>query len=575
MRPIVSYIYAKRINSTAPLSYFAACDQRTVETTSFAMATKILTNGRFYAATNDQLQLASGGAIVLKDGLISHVGKADDEAISSARDSGAVEIDLKDRVVTPGFMDGHVHLMGFGLSLDKPDLIRCKNLDDIRAVIADYAKANPTKPRIVCKSWIQHSTRGMALASMLDDLDPRPIFIEAFDFHSVWCNSAALKELKVEDMKDPPGGSIERDETGKASGLLLEGAFHGIAMPYLNQSLTDSDRQTALGNALAAYSAAGYTGLIDMSMDEEQWEALKTFKATKGLPLHIAAYWMVRYSDKPDEVDASLQEAIEMLKKYPPSADPSFCITGIKLISDGVVDSCTAALSKPYIGKEDPTEPIWPSDALKKVVAQADAAGLQCAVHAIGDRAISQALGAYESIPGKPTKRHRIEHLELSSERDAKRLGELGIIASVQPVHSDPVLLRGWPELIGQHRCQRQFAYQQFLDGGAKMALGTDVPTAPHPVLPNLYHATTRRSVMEPESEERTTPHFAISIASALTAATEGAAYSRYAETFTGSLKPDMSADLVVIDTDLKPEELLKAKVVSTFYKGKTVFGGS
>lgn len=535
------------------------------------MGTKILTNGRFFAATNDQLQLESGGALILKDGLISHVGKADDEAISSARDSGAVEIDLKDRVVTPGFMDGHVHLMGFGLSLDKPDLLRCKNLNEIRSVISEYAKANPTKPRLVCRSWLQNSTGGKALASMLDDLDPRPIFIEAFDFHSLWCNSAALKELKVQDMKDPPGGSIERDETGKASGLLLENAFHAIAMPYLNQSLTDSDRQSALGNALAAYRAAGYTGLIDMAMDKEQWEALKTFKATKGLPLHVAAYWMVTYSDKPEEVEASLQEAIEMHKKYPPSADPSFCITGIKLISDGVVDSCTAALSEPYIGKQDPTEPIWPGDVLKKVVAQADAAGLQCAVHAIGDRAISQALDAYEAI-GTPEKRHRIEHLELSSERDAKRLGELGIIASIQPVHSDPVLLRGWPELIGHHRCQRQFAYKQFVDGGARIALGTDVPTAPHPALPNLYHATTRRSVMEPESEERTTPHFALSIVSALTAATEGAAYSRYAETFTGSLRPGMSADLAVIDTDLKPQELLKAKVISTFYKGRSVF---
>lgn len=538
------------------------------------MATKILTNGRFFGATDDQLQLLSGGALILKDGLISHVGKADDEAISNARDSGAVEIDLKDRVVTPGFMDGHVHLMGFGLSLDKLELIRCKNLDDIRTVIGEYAKANPTKPRIVCKSWIQHSTRGKALASMLDDLDPRPIFIEAFDFHSIWCNSPALEELKVQDMKDPPGGSIERDETGKPSGLLLENAFHGIALPYLNQTLTDSDRQTALGNALAAYSSAGYTGLIDMGMDEEQWEALKTFKTSKGLPLHIAAYWMVTYSDKPHEVEARLQKAIEMHRKYPPSADPSFCITGIKLISDGVVDSCTAALSEPYIGKEDPTEPIWPSDALKRVVAQADAAGLQCAIHAIGDRAISQALDAYESL-GKPAKRHRIEHLELASERDAQRLGELGIIASVQPVHSDPVLLRGWPELIGQHRCQRQFAYKQFLDGGARIALGTDVPTAPHPALPNLYHATTRRSVMEPESEERTTPHFAISIVSALIAATEGAAYSRYAETFTGSLSPGMSADLAVIDTDLKPEELLKAEVISTLYKGESVFGDS
>lgn len=403
---------------------------------------------------------------------------------------------------------------------------------------------------------------------MLDDLDdPRPIFIEAFDFHPTWCNSTALEELKVDDMEDPPGGSIERDETtGKPSGSLLETAFYGISLPYLNQTLTDSDRQTALGNTLAAYSAAGYTGVIDMSMDEEQWEALKVFKETNnGLPLHVAAYWMIAYSDKPEEVEARLQKAIEMHRHYPSSTDPSFCMTGIKLISDCVVDSCNAALSGPYVGKQDQTEPIWPDDALKRLVAQADAAGLQCAVHAIGDRAISQALDAFEAIGGGGTperkRPHRIEHLELSSERDAKRMGELGIIASIQPVHSDPVLLRGWPELIGQHGCQRQSAYKQFLDGGAKTALGADVPTAPHPALPNSYHAITRRFVMEPEPKERTTPHLAISIVSALTAATEGAACSRDADSFTGSLKPGMMADLAVIHTDLKPEELLKAKL--------------
>lgn len=186
------------------------------------MTTKtILTNGRIFAATNDgQLQMTSGVALILKDGLISHVGKSDDEAVSNARhksDSGAkpIEIiDLKDHVVTPGFMNGHVHLTGFGLLTDKPDLIRWKNLDDIRTVISDYAKANPTRPRIVCKSWLLHSTSDRALASMLDDLDdPRPIFIEAFDFHPTWCNSTAFEELKVDDIDDPPGGSIERDET--------------------------------------------------------------------------------------------------------------------------------------------------------------------------------------------------------------------------------------------------------------------------------------------------------------------------------------------------------------------------
>lgn len=216
-------------------------------------------------------------------------------------------------------------------------------------------------------------------------------------------------------------------------------------------------------------------------------------------------------------------------------------------------------------------DPIWPEDMLREVVDYADKAGLQCAIHAIGDLAVHQAIDVLAQV-GTPGRRHRIEHLEMTTSEDAKRLGQLGITASVQPVHSDPMLFKAWPTLIGEHRCKRAFAYKEFLDGGAPLAIGTDSPTAQHFPFPNLYNATTRRSALEPETTNTVNSHFAMSLAQAATAASNGSAYARFADSWTGSLKEGLNADFLVVDMEWSPEKLLEAKVCQTWYRGKKVF---
>ncbi|EXJ81170.1 hypothetical protein A1O3_07460 [Capronia epimyces CBS 606.96] len=517
------------------------------------------------------------GSIVFEHGSIKYVGPDESDDVARATAAGAVEVDAENGVVTPGFIDSHVHILHFGLSLSKLDLFKCTSLEEIRAQIKAWAVSHPEERRILCKAWMQSSVATEALARDLDDLDPRPIYIEAIDLHSAWCNTAALDELGVASLPDPDGGRIHRDANGRPSGLLSESAFLGLAMPFLFSVLSPAERQACVHRAVTAFSEAGYTGIIDMAMDDDQWAALHAYRQTHPVPLHITAYWLVPYSTSDDVIQTHLTKAIAMNRKFHPSTSPSFCVTGIKLIADGVVDGCTAALSQPYGAKPDPVEPIWPAATLAKVVAQADAAGLQCAVHAIGDKAISQAIDAFARLeqPQPLRRRHRIEHLELCSAEDSQRLGELGIIASVQPVHSDPAMFRAWPGLIGSHRCQRAFAYREFLDAGAPVAFGTDVPTAAHHPFLNLYNATTRRSAIEPESPDTTNPHFAIPLASAIKAATVGAAYTRYADSWTGSLAPGMSADFNIVDLDWDPAGLLQAKVRQTWYQGKRVFSAS
>ncbi|KIY04194.1 uncharacterized protein Z520_00887 [Fonsecaea multimorphosa CBS 102226] len=555
------------------------------------MAPTIVRNARLFTSTDDCEDLVPG-CLVFQDGVIEYVGPEEGSStLAEAMDPGngiAEVIDAGDRVVAPGFIDGHVHLLHFGLSLGKVDVQVCKTLAQIRDKIRVFARSHPADatPRILCKGWIQASTGREALASMLDDLDPdgRPIYVEALDLHSVWCSSAALAELGVNSptVKDPPGGTIHRDAQGRPSGLLDEGCLLLLVWPFLAKTLTGDHKQAALHQAVSAYAQAGYTGVIDMAMEEDLWTALETYRNRAnspqnnngGLPLHVAAHWLIPYSDSDEEIQSALDRAISMHRKFHPSTSPSFCVVGIKLIADGVVDSCTAALSRPYNTKpNDPVEPIWPADKMARVIRQADAAGLQIAVHAIGDRAITQTIDAFAALEQPiSSRRHRIEHLELASERDAKRLGELGITASVQPVHSDPALFKAWPSLIGTHRCGRAFAYREFLENGAPVAFGTDAPTAAHLPLPNLYTATTRRSAIEPESAERTNPQFAVSLAAAVKAATAGGAYSRHAETWMGSLKKGMSADFILLDTDWDPAGLLAARVRQTWFQGREVF---
>lgn len=155
--------------------------------------TSVFRNGRILVPSSPSTKGANEFAegMIIKDDRISYVGSLDDAQIPA----DANIVDLDNRVVVPGFIDAHVHILHFGHSLQKVDLIGCTSLEQIRATIKAYAEANPSVPQIFCRGWIQLSTKGVALASMLDDLDPRPIFIDSFDLHSMWCNSAALEGM--------------------------------------------------------------------------------------------------------------------------------------------------------------------------------------------------------------------------------------------------------------------------------------------------------------------------------------------------------------------------------------------
>lgn len=570
------------------------------------MPTAIFHNGRFFTSepggTNHAF--ATCVAVDTDTGLITYVGNNDEAAKLKHTSDNSNDIDnattttrhdMQNRIVLPGFIDGHMHLLMMGQSLQKCGLEHCKSLADIRASIAAFARSNPDLPRIMCKGWMHSmmvsssssdddAVAPIPLASMLDGIDPRPIFIDSKDLHSSWCSTSALAELGVLEpgFPDPEGGRIYRDpHTGRASGYLTESAAVVIVWPHVAKVATMEQKLEAIAGAVQAYSASGYTGVVEMAMDENAWEALQVLRQQYAqrpgdvLPMRFAVHWLVMPRKTEAENLAQVDRAIALSREFNSKSSPDCRVVGIKIICDGIIDGCTAALVEPCSdAKATDCAPIWSPAELAPVVRKADAAGLQCALHAIGDMAVHNAINALEHNT-QPGSRHRIEHLELTSSEDAARLGKLGITASIQPVHADPAILRAWPSLLGKKRCGRAFAYKDFADSGAVLALGSDAPTAPHAPMRNLYTATTRRSAREPELENTVNPHFALDLSAAVSAATAGSAYSCFADSWAGSIAVGKSADFAVVDMHWDKNKLLAAQVEQTWFKGNKVFDAS
>ncbi|KAH8905726.1 amidohydrolase 3 [Coniochaeta sp. PMI_546] len=515
-------------------------------------------------------------SLVIQDSLITAVGSSSTPAIAAALSSPTTTtVDLGGKTILPGFVDGHMHLMLLGQSLQKLDLGPCKSLADIQSTIRSYAAANPALPRILCRNWMHSMTPDGVSAKDLDGLDEleRPILIDTKDLHSAWCNTAGIAALGAEEWPDVPGGIIERDEAGKVTGVFSEAANITYVWPYIASVASMDERVAAIRAAVSAYHASGYTGMVDMAMDEGAWAAVLALRKESGghFGMRLSAYWLIKPSKTEAENLAQVDRAAELARLYNSQTTPDCRVVGIKVIGDGIIDACTAGLTEPYSHNGQGANPMWTKEELEPVVRRADEAGLQIALHAIGDATIKMAVDVLAEW-ASPSRRPRMEHIELASREDADRLGRFGITASIQPVHADPAILRAWPRLIGEHRCKRAFAYREFADGGAPLALGSDSPTAPHSPLGNLYVGTTRRSYREPEMGAAVNEHFALGLCEAVAAATEGAAYSCFDDGRVGRLAVGLKADFVVVDMQWEKAKLLEAKITETWFDGKKVW---
>jgi predicted amidohydrolase YtcJ len=534
---------------------------------------QVLSGGRVFTADPDN---PWADAVVVEGEEIVFVGKTPD-ALALAGDT-AEHIDVGGGLVLPGFVDGHVHVTLTGSAMLKAYLRDAETVEDIQQRVKAWADENPDAPRVVGTDWI-HSvlpdnkpTKEILDAVVAD----RPVYLDAFDFHSCWVNSAALAELGIDDdTPDPAGGTIVRDpKTGQATGHLLESAHFELVLPLLAQ-VDDETRDGYVETALEAFARAGITSVVEMAMEEDALESLARMKAAGKLTTRVVAHMIIWRKGETAEELALVERAAELAKQY---QGDWLRVGGVKIIGDGSIDACTAALSKPYTNGTS-SGPIWEPEALDPVVAAADAAGLQVAVHAVGDQAIRYTVDAIEkamAANGTSGRRHRIEHLEYAREEDIVRMGKLGITASMQPVHMDPAYLQNWIAMVGPERANSGFAWPLHVAAGSVLAFGTDAPTTPHWSLPNMYIAATRKSPVD-DTLPALRPDWALPVEEAIVHGSRDSAWAAWLDHATGVLKAGLAADIVVVDRDFfaeGPDSLLKTNVALTMMGGEIVYTG-
>ncbi|WP_345800472.1 amidohydrolase [Microbacterium sp. AZCO] len=525
-------------------------------------------NGRIFTA---DLEREWAEAFAVDGDEIVFVGATDDAP------DAETTVDLEGRLVLPGFTDAHTHLLMMGAALGQVPLTDARSLGEIQARLRKARGADPDARVLRGRGWLFDSLDGAPTAAMIDAaVADIPVYLDANDYHSCWVNSAALVELGItRDTPDPIGGEIARDASGEPTGLLLETAAVQYAWAQRDAAATDEDRDADAQRAMDAYLETGVTGVVDMAFDEFGLAAFERARERHGgeLPLRVAAHWIITNTGD-DEANLAQVARAAQLAAHPSS--PWLRVVGIKLILDGVIDACTAALRHPYADGSN-AAPIWPLERLKPVVAAADAAGLQVAQHAIGDYASEIALDAIEHAVAENSereRRHRVEHLEYAAPGTAERMARLGVTASMQPVHSDPAIFANWAEMLGDERVDRAFPWPEYEDAGALLAFSTDAPTAPHSALANMYVASTRASALD-TSVPATHPQYALPLERALGHATRDAAASVGDGAWRGRIAPGFAADVVVLDSDPFAEglpSLLDARVVETIVAGRSRF---
>ena len=534
------------------------------------MTATIYTGGRIFTAGAEPWAEA---LVVAGDGVVF---AGDAEGARAAAGAEAAVVDLDGRLLLPGFTDAHTHLVMMGEALGRVGLTDARTLADIQERLRAARAAQPDAARVLGRGWLFDSVPGgRPTAAMIDAaVADVPVYLDANDYHSCWVNSAALAELGItRATPDPLGGRIGRDADGAPDGMLYETAAQTHVWAFLADQTDDTARDAAVERTLAAYAATGVTGAVDMAFDDLGLAAFQRAAGRRGghLPVRVAAHWFVENTGDEAANLAQVARAAELAETV---RSPWLRIVGIKLVIDGVIDACTAAMRHPYSNGSN-AQPIWSLADITPVVAAADAAGLQVALHAIGDLASDIALDALENAAeanGDRPRRHRIEHLEYASPGTAERMARLGVTASMQPVHADPAIFDNWAAMLGDERVDRAFAWPEYVDAGALLAFSTDAPTAPHEALPNMYIAATRRSALDDSFTPRH-PQFALPLAQALGHATRDAAASVGDGATRGRLEAGLAADFAIIDADPfadGPESLLTARVVRTVVAGAT-----
>ena len=477
-------------------------------------------------------------------------------------------IDAHGALVTPGFIDSHVHFISGGFSLKAVQLRDAATPAEFIRRLKVFAASQPPGVWIIGGEW-DHTLWGGELPrrQWIDSVTPRnPVWVGRLDGHMGLANGVALAAAHVTAATpDIDGGTIVRDPNGTPTGIFKDNAQSLIGRAVANP--TPEAKDGALDAAMDYVASNGVTSVVNMGYS---WDDVATFERA-----HAAGRLKTRiYAAVPLATWAQLRDTVAARGGR---GDSWLQIGGLKAFVDGSLGSHTAAMLAPFTdAPHDTGLLVTPPESLYAWTAAADRAGLQVMVHAIGDRAIRLQLDIYQRVArenGPRDRRFRIEHAQHLAPSDVPRFGAQGVIASMQPYHA--IDDGRWADrVIGAGRAKTTYAFRSLLDTHAVLAFGSDWEVAPATPLEGIYAAVTRRT-LDGSHPDGWVPAQKITVEEALRAYTTAAAYAQFQEKEKGVLASGRLADFVLIDRDLTripPESLREARVLMTVVGGRIVF---
>ena len=527
----------------------------------------LFTNASVYTADPAQPRAE---AVAVRGNHIVWVGRTAEAA--DLRGPRTEVIDASGRTLLPGLIDSHFHLLWGSLKLDKLRLEEADTLAEIFAATAGYAAANPQR------EWIEgvQLKYGAIPAGerldrwMLDAIVPdRPLYLSAFDGHTVWVNSEALRHGGILHGRETPAGSeiVMDAATGTATGELREPGAFDLVRTHIPPP-TATERRAALHQGLALCARHGLTSVHNM----DNWnDGIALYAALEDLgEMTVRVY--VPYNIEPETPLDEIAQAAELKRRY----QGDYVRAGaVKVFMDGVLESYTALMVDDYAGQPgNRGGALHTAARFDAIAAEADRLGLQIFVHACGDGAVRRTLDGYahaQRINGRRDSRHRVEHIEVIHPDDIARFAELGVIASMQPVHCPATVDASdvWPGRAGADRWRYSFAWQTLRAAGARHAYGSDWPVAPMDPFLGLWYGLARQPWQEGDPVQRQ------QLAALIDGYTCDAAYAEFQEDKKGMVRPGMLADLVLLNADLfatTEAEIAQVKPLLTMVDGGAVF---
>jgi predicted amidohydrolase YtcJ len=554
-----------------------------------AVYTADATGRRVVPATAASGRPASAVAVV--GGRIEAIGNAGDRDIQDLIGQGTEVVDLRGRALLPGFQDAHVHPAFAGITMLGCNLIGAASLDDALARISDFARQHPDRDWIAGSGWrMEWFPGGTPDRQTLDAVTGgRPAYLSNRDGHGAWASTRALELAGIDARTpDPPDGRIERELDGSPQGTLHEGAANlvGVLLP----PLSIEERLTGLLLAQQHMHARGITAWQDAIVGDY-------LGSPDPLPVYLAAAASGQLTAR---VEGALwwdrtrggEQLPEILARHERGRGPRFRANTVKIMQDGVAENFTAGMLEPY---HDPTGchdhgsglSYVDPDALRGHVTQLDALGFQVHLHAIGDRAVREALDAIEAArtanrPGEGQhridNRHHIAHLQVVHPVDVPRFAALDVTANMQGLWAahEPQMDELTIPFIGPERTQRQYVFGDLLRSGARLAAGSDwAVSSANPL--RAIHVAVNRSLPRATGAEAEPflPNQRLDLAEALAAYTLGSAYVNHLDDETGSIERGKLADLVVLDRDPfahPADEIGSTGVLATYIQGEPVY---